>query len=458
MTEQTLGLFNYVMLSRIQFGFTAVFHILWPVLTIGLSLFLLIMEALWLTTRNDMYYHHARFWGRIFILNFAIGVATGIPMEFQFGTNWNRFSLAGGDIFGHLLGFEAAMAFMLEASFLGVMVFGWNRVPRWMHLFATAMVTFGSFLSGFWIMVANSWMQTPTGGFMDGGKFVLTSHWDSIFNPDARWGVSHMLVACVEISLFVVGGISAWYMLKKRHTEFFLKSFKVAVIAAILITPLQVFLGDGSGRDVYTYQPAKLAAMEAHWDTNKFGEGAPWNILAWPDQQKQENRWAISIPYFTSLITTRSLTGQVLGMKEFPREDQPPVWYPFYGFRIMIALGFGFFLVMLWTVWSWHRGKLSLERITEQKWLLYIWMLCAPLSYLAMEAGWIVRETGRQPWTMYGLVRTVHSASDLPSTAVGTSLFLFFAVYVVLLAVFLIFVRRIFSAGPNLDMPGRNSS
>ena len=234
MPESIQTCLNPLVLARIQFAFTAMFHILWPVLTIGLSLFLLVMEALWLKTGEESYYSHARFWGKLFALNFSVGVATGIPMEFQFGTNWSAFSIAGGDVFGHLLGFEAAIAFMLEAAFLGIMLFGWNRVSPRMHLFATVMVCLGSFLSGYWIMVANSWMQTPTGGYLADGRFVLVDQWASITNPDALWGVSHMLFAAVEISLFVVGGISGWYLLKRRHVDFFLRSFKIAVVVAFL--------------------------------------------------------------------------------------------------------------------------------------------------------------------------------------------------------------------------------
>lgn len=453
MPEAMDGFMNTVLLSRIQFAFTAMFHILWPVLTIGLSLFLVIMEALWLKTKDETYYRHARFWGRLFALNFAVGVVSGIPMEFQFGTNWSAFSLAGGDVFGHLLGFEAAMSFMLEAAFLGIMLFGWKRVSPRMHLFATVMVALGSFLSGYWIMVASSWMQTPTGGYMAEGRFVLTSHWDSIMNPNAIWGVSHMLAAAVEVSLFVVGGISAWYLMKERHTDFFLKSFKMAVLFAVIIAPLQLFLGDGSGRSSAMYQPAKLAAMEAHWETNPQGEGAPWRIFAWPDQDKQKNLWEINVPYALSLLITHSPTGQVKGMKEFPREDQPPVWLPFVAFRIMMVLGFLFFFLMVWTLWGWRRGKLTAELVSNQKWLLRSWIIAVPLSYVAVEAGWIVREVGRQPWTLYGLVRTVHSASQLPSAAVRTSLFLFIVIYSVLFALFLIFARYVLAQGPDFRKP-----
>lgn len=444
---------DHIFLSRLQFAFTAIFHIIWPVLTIGLSIFLVIMEARWLITRQERYYHHARFWMRLFLLNFAVGVVSGIPLEFQFGTNWSAFSLAGGDIFGHLLGFEASMAFMLEASFLGIMAFGWKRVSPGMHLFATAMVAFGGSLSAFWIMAANSWMQTPVGGDFINNRFVLTDTFAAILNPDAYCGITHMWVACLEISLFVIGGISAWYILRARHTEFFLTSFKMMIVAAISVTLLQAWLGDGAGKSVYHHQPAKLAAIEAHWQTNPPGEGAAWNMLAWPDKGLQDNRWAISIPYALSLITTSSLTGKITGLREFPVEDQPPVLLTFYSFRIMLFIGFGLILLMLWSLWAWRKGELTPANIGRQKFLLYSWIAAIPLSYIAMEAGWVTREVGRQPWAIQGILRTNESASPLPAGTVASSLLGFVAIYSLLFFLFLFFAKRILDKGPDFKPP-----
>ncbi len=439
-----------VLLSRIQFALTAMFHILWPAATIGLSLFLVFLEARWVWTKNEDYLHQARFWSRLFFLNVAVGVVTGIPMEFQFGTNWSAFSRAGGDFMGHILGYEAAMAFMLEASFIGIMIFGWKRVSPGMHLFATAMVAFGASLSAFWIMVASSWMHTPTGGYFEMGRFVITSHWEAIFNPDMFWGVSHMWLAAVEISVFVVGGLSAWYLYKERHTGFFLRSFKWAVIAAVVITPLQLWIGDGSGRSMFLHMPAKLAAFEAHWRTNPPGEGAPFIVLAWPDPEKQDNRWSLEIPGFLSLLTTHTLKGEVRGLREFPREDQPPIAIPFYAFRIMVAIGTALFLLMLWTLWVWRKGGLDAGRIASRKWLLRCWMAALPLSYVAMETGWAVREVGRQPWVIYGMLRTGSSASAVPAETVATSLAAFTLIYALLALLFFLFARRIVLQGPDL--------
>ena len=236
-------LFDQVMLSRLQFAATTMFHITWPLLSIGLSIFLVVTESLWLTTKDPDYYHQTRFWSKLFLLNFAVGVASGLPLEFQFGTNWSRFSAATQGFFGNILGFEGAMAFMLEAGFLGIMVFGWNRVSPRFHLFSTCMVAFGASLSAFWIMVANSWMQTPAGGSWVNGRYVMENYWQGIFNPDLPWGFSHMWVACLETTLFVVGGVSAWYILKNRHVDFFLKSFKLALLAAMMITPVAGLVG-----------------------------------------------------------------------------------------------------------------------------------------------------------------------------------------------------------------------
>ncbi|HQU15119.1 MAG: cytochrome ubiquinol oxidase subunit I [Chromatiales bacterium 21-64-14] len=443
-----------VFLSRLQFALTAIFHILWPVLTIGLSAFLVIAEALWLKTRDPAYYHHARFWARLLLLNFGVGVVSGLPLEFEFGTNWAPFSTAMGDFFGNILGFEGAMAFMLEAGFLGIMMFGWKRVAPGIHLFATIMVALGASLSAFWIMVANSWMQTPAGGQFVDGHFVVTSYFDAIFNPDMPWGTSHMWVACLETSLFVVGGLSAWYVLRNREPVFFAKSLRIAVAAAVLIAPLQVFLGDGSGVAVFAHQPAKGAAIEGHWNTNPPGQGAPWAVLAWPNRDAQRNDWALEIPNLLSLLATHSLDGRVLGLRAFPRKDQPPALpLLFYSFRVMVAIGFYFVGLMLWSLWVWWRRGLSADSLRPRRWLLRAWVAAIPMGYVAVEAGWIVREVGRQPWIVYGVLRTSAAASQLPASTVLASLLGFAAIYATLLIVTLRFAARILRRGPDLSLP-----
>jgi cytochrome d ubiquinol oxidase subunit I len=343
---------------------------------------------------------------------------------------------------------------MLEAGFLGIMLFGWQRVSRRVHFFATCMVALGASLSAFWIMVANSWMQTPAGGHWQAGRYISTSFWGGLFNPDMPWGVSHMWVACIESTLFIVGGISAWYIVKNRHVEFFTRSLKVVLVAAIAIAPLQVWLGDGSGRSVARTQPTKLGAMEAHWRTNPPGHGADWKLLAWPNKAKQDNDWTfLTIPDGLSLLITRTFTGQVKGLRDFPPEDQPPIILPFYTFRIMIGVGFGLLGLMLLTLWYWRKGWLTPERIGQNIWLLYAWVAAIPLGILAIEAGWVTREVGRQPWVIYGLLRTADGASRLPAATVGASLFAYGAIYSILCTALMVFAWRLIQQGPDLSRP-----
>lgn len=442
-------------LSRAQFGFIALFHIVWPPLTIGLALFLFGLEAAWVNTRNVVFYHQARFWSKIFLVNFGVGVISGIPMEFSFGTNWGLFSIASGDFFGNILGFETAMAFMLEAGFLGIMLFGWNRVGPRMHLFATGMVAFGSALSAFWIMVANSWMQTPRGVVLQNSQFIVSSYYDAIFNPDLIYGFGHMFMACIEISLIVVAGVSAYYLLNKRHSSFFYPSFKWAVLSLVLVAPLQILIGDSAGGALAVTQPSKLAAIEALWHTNPPGQGAPWAILAVPNQALQTNTWEITIPDVTSLIVTHSLTGKVQGLNDFKPADQPPVWIPFYGFRIMVAAGVFIVLMAVVTVWmQWCRSaQMKLSTISHQKWLLRGWLLTIPAAYLAIEAGWMVREVGRQPWIVYGLMRTSAGVSHVPLSALQWSLASYIVFYSAIGVAALIFMRGVLRKGPHFADP-----
>ncbi len=442
-----------VILSRLQFAVTAMFHILWPLTTVGLSLILVVFEFLWLKTRDVDNYRHARFWSRLFLLNFSVGVISGIPLEFEFGTNWSRFSMVTGEFFGNILGYEGAMAFMLEAGFLGIMLFGWMRVPPFIHLLATGMVALGASFSAFWILVANSWMQTPAGIHMENNRVVVDSYFEAIFNKNMPWGVLHMWFACLVTSLFVIGGLSAWYLLKRRNTDFFLKSFKLALIGAIFVVPIQISLGHGSGREVFENQPAKGAAIEAHWTTNQEGKGAAWNLLTWPNQTEQKNDWAISIPNGLSLLATGDQRGQVQGLTSFPKADQPTaIALIFYSFRIMVACGIAFLGLMLWTLAAWLKGQLSSGSVCNNRLLLRAWIASIPLGYLATECGWIVREVGRQPWVIYGLLRTRDAASTLPVSVVAVSLIAFVVIYSILFILFLIFAARIIRKGPDLTL------
>ncbi|CAD5939363.1 cytochrome ubiquinol oxidase subunit I [Planktothrix agardhii] len=444
-----------VVLSRIQFALTAIFHMLWPVITTGMAIYLVIVEGLWLKTRNRDYYYHARFWSKLYVLNFGIGVASGLPMEFQFGTNWAPFSEAVGDFFGSILGFEGSMAFMLEAGFLGIMLFGWERVNPRIHYLATIMVAFGANLSTFWILTANSWLQTPSGTELVNGKFIVNDYFQAILNPFMAKSFLHMFFATLETSLFVIGGISAWYILNQRHPAFFAKSFKIVLAAAIAVTPLQIYIGHLSAEQVYHYQPTKLAAIEAKWETTPAGETADWTLLAFPNEKAQKNDWELSIPNGLGYVLEfkKELSEPVLGLKYWKPEDRPRmVGLIYYAFRIMSGIGFFLAGLMLVTVFQWWRGKLSASEISQQRWLLRAWLFAAPLGYIAVESGWIVRCVGRQPWTVYGQIRTVDAASHLPPGEVLGSLLVFTTIYTILLISALYFGSKIIRQGPNLEL------
>lgn len=445
-----------VTLSRMQFALTAIFHMLWPVLSTGMAIYLVVVEGLWLKTRNPNYYYHARFWSKLYVLNFGIGVASGLPMEFQFGTNWAPFSEAVGDFFGSILGFEGAMAFMLEAGFLGIMLFGWERVHPAVHYLATIMVAFGANLSTFWILVANSWMQSPSGGEMVNGKFVVSDYFEAILNPFMAKSVSHMFLATLETSLFVIGGISAWYIINQRHQAFFARSLKIVLAVAIAVTPLQIYVGHLSAEQVYRYQPTKLAAMEAKWETSPAGQPADWSLLALPNEKQEFNSWEITIPNGLGYILEfkANLSEPVQGLKEWPVNERPRmVGLIYYSFRVMSGIGFFLAGLMVWSLLQWLIGNLSPEKISQRKWLLRTWIFAAPLGYIAVESGWIVRCVGRQPWAVYKQVRTVDAASNLPASNVLTSLICFAVIYSTLLVAALYFGSRIIRRGPKLDLP-----
>lgn len=445
-----------VVLSRMQFALTAIFHMLWPVLTTGLGIYLILVEGMWLKTRNPDYYYHARFWSKLYVLNFGIGVATGIPMEFQFGTNWAPFSEAVGNFFGSIIGFEASWAFMLEAAFLGIMVFGWERVNPAIHFLSTILVAFGANLSTFWILTANSWMQTPAGGEMVEGKFIVHDYFQAIANPFMAVSVSHMFLATLETSLFLIGGISAWYIFNQRHEAFFSKALKIALATAIVVAPLQIYVGHLSGEQVYHRQPTKMAAMEALWETVPAGQAADWSLVAIPNSKTEQNDWEIKVPNALGYILELKpkLSEPVQGLKEYRPEDRPHlVGLIYYAFRVMIAIGFFLAGLMLISTIQWLRGQLSPEKIGKQRWLMAAWIFAAPLGYIAVESGWIVRCVGRQPWTVYNQIRTVDAVSNLPPGNVLASLSAFALTYSLLFVAALFFGSRIIRRGPRFDLP-----
>lgn len=449
-----------LLLSRLQFADTAAFHILWPMISIGTAFFMFIMEALWLWTKNEMYYQQVRFWTKIFILSFGVGVASGIPLQFQFGTNWATFSYASGDFFGNILGFESTVAFALESAFLAIFVFGWNRVGPFMHLFANAMVMVGATLSAFWIMAANSWMQIPRGVEMVGDKLVVTDYFAAVFNPGTLVSFGHMWVACIETTLFFMMGLSAYALLRKKtsleYRTFFVQSFKYSLIILIIVAPLQIILGHTSGVVVKEHQPAKLAAMELHWETNPAGVGAPFNVLALPHPTENRNAFEIAIPNVLSLITTNSLTGEVQGLNDFPEDERPTkteATLTYYAFRIMVAIGFIFLGFLFLGLFAWRKKWFDPKTISNRRLFLIAWILAIPLGFVATIAGWMTREIGRQPWIVYHIMRTEEGlSSNLDPKVVATTMGLYTLLFLIFIVFFTLFTIRIIRTGPNFSL------
>lgn len=436
-----------LILSRIQFALTTMFHILFPVLTIGLALYLVLVEILWLMTKQEIYYRMYRFWVKIFAINFGVGVVTGVVLEFEFGTNFSNFSQAVSNVFSPLLAFEVLTAFFLEAGFLGIMIFGWEKVHRGIHFLATCLVSSGAILSAFWILAANSWMQTPAGYQVIDGRFMVTDFYDAIFNPSLAARMSHMTMASFETSAFVVAGVSAYYLLKNRDIALFRRSLAISLIMAAFFAPLQVYFGDFSGREVFRNQPTKLAAMESHWETNTAG-GAPFSVVAVPDMDKEKNLFAIDIPDGLSLLVTHTFQGKVLGLKEFPKRDRPNVFILFWSFRLMVAIGFILLLVMIWAAVLWRQGRLY-----ENRSFLKTLLALHPLGFIATEAGWITNEVGRQPWLVYQLVRTSEGVSPIPPGNVVWSLSLFIIIFLVIGTSYLYYIFKTLRTGPDLVSP-----
>lgn len=414
MIENTLP----VLLSRLDFAWITSLHILWTPMTIGMSWLLFIVEVAWLRTGDERWYKLNRFFEKIFIINFGAGVATGVTMELAFGILYGPFSQAVGPFFGNVLGFETITAFMYEAGFIGLMVFGWGKISKNMHLFATFNVGISSTLSAGWILVANSWMQTPNGVTLTHGLFMVTNWWNAIYNDNFHWGFPHMWVACVELALFVSAGVSAWFILKNRHADLFLKLLKPTFIALLVVTPLQVYLGDTLGRDVAMTQPTSLAAMEGHYHTylpdGQVNTG--WHLIAIPNSKNDGTSFAITIPYVLSLLETHTLTGKVTGMDQFAPNDRPDVWVPFYSFRVMVAIGFVLLMVAFWALWLRITGHFTVSALQKRPWFLRVVIFSAFLPYLAIWTGWWVREIGRQPWVVYGLMRTYQGVSHMSVT------------------------------------------
>lgn len=436
-----------VFLSRLQFGFTTAFHILFPTLTIGLGLFLVILEFLWLTRKEVIHYRLYRFWVKIFAIHFAVGVVTGVVLEFEFGTNFARFSQRVGNVFAPLMAYEGMTAFFLEAGFLGIMLFGWNRVKPVVHFMATCFVSAGAVFSAFWIMAANAWMQTPAGYEIVDGKFHVTSFSEAIFNPAFPTHLSHMVLASFETTAFVVAGISAFFILKNRHVPFYRKSLALALAMAAVCAPLQVVVGDFRGQNVFKHQPAKLAAMEGHWETNTDG-GAAFVLFGIPDMKAEKNHFEITVPAALSLLLTHSPTGKVMGLKSFPADERPNALVTYWSFRAMVGIGFWFVFVMAWASWLWRKGRLYDTRL-----FLKALVLSQPLGFIAVITGWITAEVGRQPWVVYGLMRTREGVSPIAAGNVIWSLATLGLVYAVIGVSYFYYVMKTLYLGPDLAGP-----
>jgi len=430
-----------VFLSRLQFAFVIAFHILFPAFTIGLAAYIAWLECLWGWTGRELYGRISRFWINIFAVSFGMGVVSGIVMSYQFGTNWSRFSDITANVVGPLLSYEVLTAFFLEATFLGILLFGRTRVPRGLHILAAVAVATGTLISTFWILSANSWMQTPAGTELRDGLFHVTSWWDAVFNPSFPYRLAHMVTAAFLTTAFVVIAVSAWYVRKGRGGEEARTMLSMTLWLVTILAPLQILIGDFHGLNTLEHQPAKIAAMEGHWETKA---GAPLVLFAWPDMEEERNHFEIGVPKAGSLILTHELDGVVRGLKEWPDADRPYVPLVFWAFRIMVAVGVLMLAVAVVSVWLRWRGRLF-----DSTAFLRLCTWCLPIGFIAVIAGWTVTEAGRQPWTVYGLLRTAESVSPaLTGGSVLASLLVYFVVYAVIFTGGVYYMTRLVQRGP----------
>ncbi|WP_339879965.1 cytochrome ubiquinol oxidase subunit I [Pseudidiomarina gelatinasegens] len=430
-----------ILLARFQFAFTIAFHIIFPAFTIGLASYLAVLEGLFLKTRNPVYQKLYRYWLKIFAVAFGMGVVSGIVMSYQFGTNWSVFSDKAGPVIGPLMGYEVLTAFFLEAGFLGVMLFGMNKVGERLHYFATLMVAVGTAISAFWILSVNSWMQTPAGFAMnEQGQYVVTSWMEAIFNPSFPYRLAHMLLAAYLTTAFVVGAVGAWHLLKDKSSQAARKMFSMAMWMALIVAPLQVFVGDLHGLNTQEHQPAKVAAMEGHF---KSEAKAPLYLFGWPNEEEAKVDYAIEIPGLASFILKHDVNATVTGLDAFPRDEWPPVPIVFWSFRIMVGIGLLMVFIGLWS------GYLRLRKQLYDRPLLHrAAVLMGPLGFVAVIAGWVVTEVGRQPWVIHGLLRTSDAASPIDAVGVGSSLVAFIVVYFLVFGAGTVYMLRKMAGNP----------
>jgi cytochrome bd ubiquinol oxidase subunit I len=437
-----------LLLARIQFAFTVAFHFIFPAFSIGLASYLAVLEALWLKTGREVYLNLFKYWLKIFAIAFAMGVVSGIVMSYQFGTNWSVFSDRAGPVIGPLMAYEVLTAFFLEAGFLGVMLFGMEKVGKKLHFVATLMVAIGTFISAFWILSVNSWMHTPQ-GFTIGanGQFLPADWWAIVFNPSFPYRLVHTVIAAYLTTALVVGAVGAWHLLKDRTNPGARKMFSMAMWMAAIVAPIQVVAGDLHGLNTLEHQPAKVMAMEGHFESHP--EGAPLILFGIPDQEAGEVRYKVEIPKASSVILKHDPDAPLAGLDTIPREDWPPVPIVFWSFRVMVGLG----LLMV------ALGALSLLARVRKR--LYDWpllhrfaLLMGPSGFVAVIAGWITTEVGRQPFTIYGLMRTAESASPLAAPAVAASLTAFVLVYFAVFGVGVWYILKLMGHAPHPGEPG----
>ena len=441
--------FDALLLARLQFAFTVSFHFIFPAFSIGLASYLAVLEALWLRTGRKLYLDLFKYWLKIFAIAFAMGVVSGIVMSYQFGTNWSVFSDRAGPVIGPLMAYEVLTAFFLEAGFLGVMLFGMDRVGRKLHFAATCMVAFGTFISAFWILSVNSWMHTPTGFEMGAnGQFLPGPSWLAIiFNPSFPFRLVHTIIAAYLTTAFVVGGVGAWHLLKDRTNAHARKMFSMAMWMAALVAPVQILAGDMHGLNTMEHQPQKVMAMEGHYESHP--DGAPLYLFGIPNDKDQRLDYAVGIPKLSSLILKHELDAPLAGLDTIPDADQPPVFPVFWAFRVMVGIGFAMLGIGVWSLLARARGKLY-----DWRWLHRAALLMGPAGFVAVIAGWITTEVGRQPYVVYKLLRTADAASPLDAPALAASLLAFIVVYFAVFGVGTWYILRLMSHSPHVGEKG----
>lgn len=427
-------------LSRIQFAFSIGFHILFPTLNLGLAVFLVVIEGVWLYTKNPVYLKICKFWGKIFAITFGMGVVSGIVLAYQIGTNFGPFIAKFGNVLGALFAYETLTAFFLEAGFLGVMLFGWKRVSPPLHFAATFLVAAGTTVSAFWIMSANSWMQTPAGYHVLDGQYIVDDWWHIVFNPSFVPRMLHMLFASYTTVCFVLAGVSAYFLIKGKHKKMAQKVLSIAMWSGLVLVPTQIIIGDVVGLNVHQYQPLKTAAIEGVWETQT---GAPLLLFAWPSQQEQKNEYAISIPKLASLINTHQWDGQLLGLKSVAKTDQPPVAPVFFSFRVMLAVGILMLITVLTALYLRWRKKIYSSKVFL-RWCLFM----SPLGFIAAIAGWLTAEIGRQPWVVYDLMSTKEAVSAVGVEEVIISLSMLVIAYGIIFGFYLYYLFKMIRKGP----------